>query len=133
LLTRIKESIIGCFTDREKEFKMQIMVIHSDRETGNQEVVAAVVFDGNNPINAMDYAFRWTNNIDGSWSQGEDIAVDGHLYENPDFNPNVKVLAPLPTYLGRTYGHRSTSVGDVMIVDGEAYRVASFGFEKVEG
>jgi hypothetical protein len=112
---------------------MQVMVIHTDRETNKQEVVATVEFDGNNPINAMDYAYRWTNNIDGSWSQGEDIVIDGHLYENPDFNPNVKVLAPLPNHLGRTYGIRSTSVGDIMIINGEAYRVASFGFEKVEG
>lgn len=35
--------------------------------------------------------------------------------------------------MGRTLGHRSTSVRDRMIVDGETYKVASFGFEKIEG
>jgi hypothetical protein len=111
---------------------MQIMVIHTDRETNNQEAVAAVTFNGTDVDAGLDYAYRWTNNLDGSWSQGEEVVFDGCLYDNTDFNPNVKVLAPLRKHLGRTYGHRSSSVGDIMIVDGEAYKVASFGFEKME-
>jgi hypothetical protein len=111
---------------------MQIMVIHTDRETNNQEAVAAVTFNGTDVDAGLEYAYRWTNNIDGSWSKGEDVEFDGRLYENTDFNENVKVLAPLPKFMGRTLGHRSSSVGDIMIVDGEAYKVASFGFEKME-
>jgi hypothetical protein len=131
-LTRINESIIDHFTDREKEFKMQIVVLHNDFETNKREVVAAVTFDGTDIDAGLEYAYRWTNNLDGSWSQGEEFSYDGRLYDNPDFNPNVKVLAPLPNHFGRTIGHRSSSVGDIMIVDGEAYKVASFGFEKME-
>ena len=112
---------------------MQIMVLHTDFETNSREVVAAVTYDGDDINAGLEYAYRWTNNLDGSWSQGEDFVMDGRVYENPDFNPNVKVLAPLPTHFGRTIGHRSTSVRDIMIVNGEAYKVASFGFEKVEG
>lgn len=111
---------------------MQITVLHNDFETGNYEVVAAVTFDGDDIDAGLEYAYRWTQNLDGSWSKGEDISCDGFLYENPDFNPNVKVLAPLRERFGRTYGHRSTSVRDIMLVDGESYEVALFGFEKVE-
>lgn len=111
---------------------MQIMVIHNDFETNKQEAVAAVTFDGDDINAGLEYAYRWTNNLDGSWSQGEDFVMDGRLYENPDFNPNVKVLVPLRKFMGRTLGHRSTSVRDRMIVDGETYKVASFGFEKME-
>jgi hypothetical protein len=111
---------------------MEIMVIHTDRETNKREAVAVVTFNGTDINAGLEYAYRWTNNIDGSWSKGEEIVMDGHLYDNPDFNPNVKVLAPLPNFNGRTLGHRSSSVGDMMIVQGEAYKVASFGFKKME-
>ena len=49
-----------------------------------------------------------------------------------DATDNVTVLAPLPVYNGRTYGHRSTSMFDRMEVNGKLYRVATFGFEPVE-
>ena len=110
---------------------IEVLVAHLDRETGKKVPVALVEFDGDNIDAAMNYAYRWTNNIDGSWSQGEEFSMDGRLYDNPDFNPNVHVLAPLPNHLGRTYGIRSTSVGDFMVTKDGAYTVASFGFEKV--
>jgi hypothetical protein len=106
------------------------MVIHTG--SVSQQAVAVVDYDGNNIEDAMQYAFRWTQNLDGSWSQGEDISIDGYLCDNLDYNEKVKVLAPLRNHLGRTYGHRSSSVGDIMIVEGESYKVASFGFEKIE-
>lgn len=111
---------------------MQIMVIHTDRETNNQEAVAVVTFNGTDVDAGLEYAYRWTNNIDGSWSKGEEIVMEGQLYDNPDYNENVKVLAPLREFMGRTLGHRSSSVGDMMIVDGESYKVAAFGFKKME-
>ena len=111
---------------------MQIVVLHTDRQTNKQEAVAAVTFDGDNIEAGLEYAYRWTNNLDGSWSQGEEFVMEGRLYDNPDFNSNVKVLAPLRNFMGRICGHRSSSVGDVMVVDGESYKVASFGFEKME-
>ena len=76
---------------------------------------------------AMNYAFRWTNNIDGSWSQGEFL----NFCDNPDFNENVTRLCPLPEYGGRKYGVRSTSVFDRMEINGCEWEVASFGFERV--
>ncbi|HUV10811.1 MAG TPA: hypothetical protein VMX12_07505 [Acidimicrobiia bacterium] len=33
----------------------------------------------------------------------------------------------------RDDGHRSLSVGDVVVIDGRAYAVASFGFDLIEG
>lgn len=111
---------------------MQIVVLHKDHEHNTWEAVASVTYDGDDIDAGLNYAYRWTNNLDGSWSQGEEVVFDGRLYENTDFNPNVKVLAPLPNILGRTYGHRSSMVGDMMVVDGEGYKVASFGFDKVE-
>lgn len=110
---------------------MDIVVAHFDRETGKNEAVAIVTFEGDDINAALDYAYRWTNNIDGSWSQGEDISYDGMMYENPDFNPNVHVLVPLPTHLGRTYGIRSTSVGDIMLTNQGSFKVASMGFERI--
>ena len=68
----------------------------------------------------LDYAFRWTQNLEGSWS-----TKDG----NPDNNTDVTVIAPLPVHDGRTMGHRSSMVGDIFILDGVRYRVDSFGFE----
>ena len=72
---------------------------------------------------ALEYAYRWTNNIDGSWSRRD-------LAPNNDFNPAVTVIAPLPvTDDGKTLGLRSSSMGDRFVVDGKNYRCAMFGFE----
>lgn len=76
---------------------------------------------------AMEYAFRRLQNIDGAWSMGPNV----DYCDNPDYDPNVIVLKPLPRYNGRNWGHRSVSVGDRMIVDGDIYEVDSFGFKKV--
>ena len=67
-------------------------------------------------IGALDYAWRWTNNIDGSWVGGE--------LDNPDFNPLVE---------SHVYGDgcRSSMVGDVFGVGTVSYTVASCGFERV--
>ncbi len=111
---------------------MQIVVLHNDSQRNTWDAVATVNFDGDDIDAGLEYAYRWTNNLDGSWSQGEEFSYDGRLYDNPDFNPNVKVLAPLPNHFGRTIGHRSSMVGDMMVIDGEGYKVASFGFKKVE-
>ena len=86
--------------------------------------VARVSTAGLDIFQATEYAYRWTNNIDGSWSMkiGEDA------------NDDVEVIAPLIKHKGSTYGLRSTSVGDVLFVDdGEGFtdyfKVAGFGFE----
>lgn len=103
-----------------------ITVIHAafleDGETPT--AVARVSTAGLDIFQATEYAYRWTNNIDGSWSMkiGEDA------------NDDVEVIAPLINHKGQTYGLRSTSVGDVLLVDdGEGFtdyfKVAGFGFE----
>ncbi|MDA9938824.1 hypothetical protein N9C48_01820 [bacterium] len=103
-----------------------ITVIHASfLEEGEQpRAVAKVTTSGLDLFQATEYAYRYTNNLDGSWSMklGEDA------------NDAVEVIAPLISHKGKTYGLRSTSVGDVMIVDdGEGFvdwfKVAGFGFE----
>jgi hypothetical protein len=55
-----------------------------------------------------------TQNIEDSWSNGDAI---GREYDfNVDKSPNIIVKKDLPVINGKTYGHRSTSVGDYMIV-----------------
>jgi len=82
---------------------------------------------------ALDWAWRHTQNIDGSWSRGEYIeGYDGQRVRNRDYVPWVRVLAPLPTFDGRTYGLRSSMVGDVFVIGTEAFKAAKFGFEPTE-
>ena len=103
-----------------------ITVIHASflEEGETPKAVAKVSTSGLDLFQATEYAYRYTNNIDGSWSMkiGEDA------------NDNVQVIAPLIQHEGKQYGLRSTSVGDVLLVDdGEGFRdyfrVAGFGFE----
>jgi len=116
---------------------MLINVYHKDmsnEKTAVFEQVATVKTDIVGVMNALEYAYRWTNNVEGSWSSKEAILeYDGETYPNGDLNDNVEVTAPLPTHLGRTMGHRSTSRFDEMeiVETGERFRVAMCGFEKV--
>ena len=66
----------------------------------------------------LEYAYRWTNNVMGSWSRTD-------IEDNGDYNPNVTRLAPLHE---GGYGLRSTSMFDIMEVDGVEYEVLGFGF-----
>ena len=79
----------------------------------------------------LEYAYRWTNNVMGSWSIKKEFFDDGE--PNGDFNPNVTVMKPTEVIDGQEWGHRSTSVGDQMLVGNKKYVVASFGFESLEG
>lgn len=105
---------------------MNILVLH--RAFGDNYAAAKVAVPSElSPIDAFEYAYRWTNNIEGSWSRTD-------IENNGDFNKNVEVLEPLDG----TMGHRSTSTGDLMqVIDderapealaGQTYEVASFGF-----
>ena len=103
-----------------------ITVIHASflEEGETAKAVAKVTTSGLDLFQATEYAYRYTNNVDGSWSMkiGEDA------------NDDVEVIAPLIQHNGKAFGLRSTSVGDVMIVDdGEGFtdwfKVAGFGFE----
>lgn len=55
-----------------------------------------------------------TQNVEDSWSNPDAI---GREYDfNVDKSPNIIVKKDLPVIKGKTYGHRSTCVGDYMIV-----------------
>ena len=77
-------------------------------------------------MDALEYAYRWTNNVNGSWSRGKQLS-DGE--ENGDYNGFVTVVEPLEKDAsGKEWGHRSTSMGDHMIHKGTEYKVSMVGF-----
>lgn len=77
----------------------------------------------------LDYAWRWTNNVEGSWSIKEH-KLDGQA--NGDFNEHVEVKCPLHVDKnGKPWGHRSSMVGDVYAIDGVLHEVAGMGFREI--
>ena len=104
---------------------MKITVVHTAFEDTPQ-VVAEVEYDGDSVESGLEYAYRWTNNVMGSWSRKEEVFEDGSA--NGDLNDNVVVKAPLHE---GGMGLRSTSVGDMMHVDGRSFEVAGFGFTEL--
>ena len=108
---------------------MQVAVIHSAFED-TPRTVAFVEVGERTGNEALEYAYRWTNNVEGSWSLGVREFEDGE--SNGDFNPAVTVVGPMHVdENGKTWGLRSTSVGDHMLMGTEKYVVASFGFDKL--
>ena len=101
---------------------MYIKVIH--RAFEDTPYTAAVVdCPTDNILEACEYAYRWTQNIMDSWSMKG--AADG--------NVNVEVVAKLHVDAeGKTWGLRSTSVGDHMQALGATYEVAGLGFKLVD-
>ena len=77
-------------------------------------------------MQAMEYAYRWTNNVMGSWSRKEKFFEDGT--ENGDYNENVTVMAPFDE---DGMGLRSTSTNDQMLIGNKKYKVAMLGFEEI--
>jgi len=76
---------------------------------------------------ALDYVYRVTQNIEGSWSKGE-YFDDGT--ENPDYNQDIRLTTMLETdEEGVTWGLRSTSMGDIIELQGKRYVVAAMGFK----
>jgi len=102
---------------------MKIIVKHMTRNeiTGDTEgftPVAEVNFpDGHNITDVLEYAFRWTNNVMGSWSKkiGEDA------------NDDVTVLVEREDGMGL----RSTSMFDRMEIGGIVYEVSMVGFKEL--
>lgn len=92
-----------------------VLVYHAQPE-GYQLVAVVNVsgweFDNADVADVLEYAYRWTQNIDGSWS----------LKIGADANDLVE-----PVDLGDR-GHRSTSVHDALVYQNQAYVVASSGF-----
>lgn len=104
---------------------MQVAVIHTAFEDSPRTVAFVNVPDGTETNEALEYAYRWTNNVMGSWSRKEEVFADGET--NGDFNPNVTVMAPLENGMGL----RSTSMGDQMLLGTTKYKVAMCGFEEI--
>ena len=122
---------------------MQIDVIHkvfSDKD--NPRTVATVTIPKkllNNIDLCLEYAFRNTQNVFGSWSKENVEGKD----ENWDWNDDVEVKVPLHIDdEGKEWGLRSTSVGDEMVVKikvltdtvcewrvAQKYEVAGIGFK----
>lgn len=105
---------------------MQVAVIHKAFEDSPRTVAFVDVADNMKVDEALEYAYRWTNNVMGSWSRKETVFEDGT--ENGDYNRNVTVMAPLNK---GGMGLRSTSMGDQMLVGTTKYEVAMCGFEEV--
>jgi hypothetical protein len=109
---------------------MQVAVIHSAFEDAPNTVAFVDVPDGTDDMSAMEYAYRWTNNVMGSWSIKKEYFEGGE--QNGDYNDAVTVMKPLhKDESGKEWGHRSTSVGDQMLVGNRKYKVAFAGFEAI--
>ena len=122
---------------------MKVDVFHADFDdtgpTGTFTKVAVVAADpvSASPVTteseALDYAYRWTNNLEGSWSKKVVWLYDSSnkMFENGDFNVDVEVVAPLPKVNGKVFGHRSSMMGDKFVVNGKEFAVAMVGFDEV--
>ena len=110
----------------------QVAVIHTAFEETPNTVAFVDVPDNWEVEEALEYAFKRTNNIEGSWSKGPEIEMDGMIYQNPDFSEDVTVMTPLPVDSdGKEWGLRSTSMNDQMLFGTKKYKVAWAGFEEI--
>jgi hypothetical protein len=118
---------------------MKILVQHAkyDRNTGSvlgytdvAEVnVTEEISAFGTTMECLEYAYRWTNNVLGSWSIKKTSFPDPANGDriNGDYNEDVTVLAPRADGMGL----RSTSMFDRMIADGKTYKVDMMGFKEV--
>ena len=102
---------------------MQIAVIHTAFEDSPRTVALVEVGDRTGD-EALEYAYHRTQNIYGSWSRDD-------IENNLDYSEDVTVMADLPVHEGVTYGLRSTSMGDQMLLGTEKYKVDMVGFELI--
>ena len=109
----------------------QVAVIHTAFEETPRTVAFVNVPDEFSADMALEYAFRKTQNIEGSWSKPQVFEFDGKVIQNGDFSEDVTVMASLPVKGGVEYGLRSTSVNDQMLFGTTKYRVAFAGFEEI--
>jgi hypothetical protein len=117
---------------------MKILVQHAkyDRNTGSvlgytdvAEVDVTDIAPFATTMECLEYAYRWTNNVLGSWSIKKTSFPDPANGDriNGDYNEDVTVLAPRADGMGL----RSTSMFDRMIADGKTYKVDMMGFKEV--
>ena len=109
----------------------QAVVIHTAFED-TPRTVAFVEVGDRTGVDALEYAYRRTQNIEGSWSKGPVIEWEGETHDNGDYSEDITVMAPLKRDAdGKEYGHRSTSMGDHILFGTVKYKVDSFGFSEV--
>ena len=123
-----------------RRYQMKITVQHAkmNHQTGTvirytdvAEVVIPVELSAfGTQMECLEYAYRWTNNIMGSWSIKKTSFPDPANGDrvNGDYNEAVTVLAPRPDGMGT----RSTMIHDRMVADGVTYNVEVMGFQEVE-
>jgi hypothetical protein len=115
--------------------KVTVQHINQDRDTGAvlgfTDVAEVNVWHTEDVDAALEYAYRYTNNVSGSWSiKLRDMTLrDGTMFENGDYNDDVTVLVPLHA---NGMGLRSTSMFDRMVVNGKTYKVDMMGFKELE-
>lgn len=109
----------------------QVAVIHTAFEETPRTVAFVNVPDEFSAEMALEYAYKRTNNIMGSWSKPQVFEWNGEVIENEDFSEDVTVMAPLPVEDGVEFGLRSTSVGDQMLFGTTKYKVGMVGFEEI--
>ena len=97
----------------------KLAVIHTAFEDKPSTVAFVDVDESLSLIDKLEYAYRWTQNIVGSWS----------LKIGDDANSNVTVMGDISDGMGL----RSTSMGDQILVGNKKYVVAMMGFETLEG
>lgn len=90
--------------------------------------MANIYVNGLSITDVLERAWRLTQNIDGSWSVGPNYE-DGQI--NMDYNPAIKVIEPLQVIDGKTYGHRSSMVGDIFEINDQKYEVDVTGFKEL--
>jgi len=95
---------------------MQVAVIHTAFEDSPRTVAFVEVGDRIGD-EALEYAYRWTQNIFDSWS----------LKMPEDGNDDVTVMGEIVNGMGI----RSTSVNDQILIGTKKYRVAFAGFEEI--
>ena len=95
---------------------MQVAVIHTAFEDSPRTVAFVEVGDRIGD-EALEYAYRWTQNIFDSWS----------LKMPEDRNDDVTVMGEIVNGMGI----RSTSVNDQILIGTKKYRVAFAGFEEI--
>ncbi len=100
-----------------------VEVFHKNHDSDTAVHVANVsVPEGTEATDALEFAYRWTQNIQDSWS----------MKGKEDGNTAVEIIAPLHVIDEKTYGLRSTMMFDKMVYLGKTYEVATFGFTELE-
>jgi len=79
----------------------------------------------------LEYAYYRTQNIHGSWSLPYNLGEDTFI-ENGDFSEDVQVIGTHPVIDGKTYGIRSSMMGDTIKINDRTFEIKMFGFEEIK-